>query len=136
MEEKAGRHAVEADNDPMLKTAVHFINASLTWIITRVIGLDSSMFRSLVSLCDSNLHIPQLAMYRTRAAFGGLHRPSTKAVQGTGVAMSRLIGLFRPAHALAAGRGGCLGCQEAGCRGEAGLRLHAYRGGDRHPVKL
>ena len=49
MEEKAGRHAVEADNDPMLKTAVRFINASLTWTITRVIGLDSSMFRLLVN---------------------------------------------------------------------------------------
>ena len=63
MEEKAGRHAVEADNDPMLKTAVRFINAPLAWTMIRVMGLDSSMSRVLVSLCDSHPHIPRLAMY-------------------------------------------------------------------------
>ena len=45
MEEKAGRHAVEADNDPMLKTAVRFVNASLIGTITCVMGLDSSILR-------------------------------------------------------------------------------------------
>ena len=63
MEEKAGRHAVEADNDPMLKTAVCFTNPSLTWTITRIMGLDRSMLRLLVRFCDSHLHIPRLAMY-------------------------------------------------------------------------
>ena len=116
MEEKAGRHAVEADNDPMLKTAVRFIASSLAWTIPRVVAFDASVCRLLVSLCASGLPLRQRLVGTSSAR----HRP---AIKGTGFKCCSvgLIGLTQLAHDLAAGRGRCLGCQEAGCRGEAGL---------------
>ena len=69
MEEKAGRHAVEVDNDPMVKTAVRFCFKSVASFIllTNVsVMKQDTMTLLLLVLSATDICIPQVECWSDR----------------------------------------------------------------------